>query len=287
MAATTEGSATDNTQVEIEWTALTTDAEKGGNTAITSYGVQWDQGTGTYVELIGESSAYTGLSYIVTTSITEGTTYEFKIRAKNKWGWGDYSSTFSILAATVPDQVATVTTSIETTTEGVQVTWVAPSDNGAAITAYLVEFSDLETTEVWSTELTHCDGSNSTVITDLGCLVSMNLLTAAPTSLVLDELVTVRVSAINSKGTGATSDENTVGALTQTVPTLVTDLAAGTDTSESQIQVDWSALTGDDTGNSAIISYQLLWDNGAAITPAIELTDSLVYTYTVTGVIAG
>lgn len=44
MATPTSGSSTDDTQIEINWSALTTDAQKGGST-ITSYILEWDAGT--------------------------------------------------------------------------------------------------------------------------------------------------------------------------------------------------------------------------------------------------
>jgi hypothetical protein len=66
------------------------------------------------------------------------------------------------------------------------------------------------------------------------------------------------------------------------------DPTVGALTSQSQIEVDWVALTGTiDTGNSAILSYNLYWDNGSGSTPSISLTDSLVTSYTIIGVTSG
>lgn len=49
----------------------------------------------------------------------------------------------------------------------------------------------------------------------------------------------------------------------------------GSETSDSQIQVDWSAVTasGLTTGNSAVTEYKLYWDNGnSAATSFLQLT---------------
>lgn len=58
---------------------------------------------------------------------------------------------------------------------------------------------------------------------------------------------------------------------------------ASTDT---EITVSWTALTAPATGNSDILSYNLFWDNGSG-TVDIELTDSLVTSYTVSGLTGG
>ena len=64
----------------------------------------------------------------------------------------------------------------------------------------------------------------------------------------------------------------------------------GSETSDSQIQVEWASVTdaGTPTGNSAVTSYQLLWDNGdAARTDFLSLMDDLVTSHTVVGVTEG
>ena len=80
----------------------------------------------------------------------------------------------------------------------------------------------------------------------------------APYSYVLLDLIVVRVSAQNSIGFGATSTPNSSGATVKSVPAAMLIPTEGSGTSESQIQVDWSALTSTaDTGDSTILSYHL------------------------------
>lgn len=83
------------------WSALTGVAT--GGSSIISYNVYWNQGNtnNVWVNLIGETSDYSATSYMAT-SVTEGETYQFKIRANNRWGWGDFSSVTTILAAKAP-----------------------------------------------------------------------------------------------------------------------------------------------------------------------------------------
>jgi hypothetical protein len=61
------------------------------------------------------------------------------VRARNYWGWGEYSDVLEIKASTVPEKVDTVTTSIEELTGGVRIEWTAPFDNADTITAYKIE----------------------------------------------------------------------------------------------------------------------------------------------------
>lgn len=44
--------------------------------------------------------------------VVSGKYYSFRYRAKNRQGWGDYSSATSIIAANVPDQLSPVATTM-------------------------------------------------------------------------------------------------------------------------------------------------------------------------------
>lgn len=101
-------------------------------------------------------------------------------------------------------------------------------------------------------------------------------------------MIQATVSAVNARGASTTSAYNTAGATVAVVPEEPTTLAKGAASSYNQIQLTWSALTGTATGGSPITSYVLYWDNGAGGgTTSLTLMDSLVTTYTVTGLTAG
>jgi hypothetical protein len=78
--------------------------------------------------------------------------------------------------------VSTPTTSIDAGTGGVKITWTTPSNGGIAINAYLIEIANFDDT-VWSTSTATCDGSDSTIISNLYCIIPMSTLTASPFSL--------------------------------------------------------------------------------------------------------
>lgn len=130
-----------------------------GGTEIISYNVQWDAGTDTFTSLAGFSSNFIDDVYFATASVEPGQTYRIKIRARNYWGWGDFSETITMKASTMPGQVQTPVTSIEATTGGIRVTWVEPDSNSDTITAYKIE-AQLPTND-WS-EI--CDGTQEEVV---------------------------------------------------------------------------------------------------------------------------
>ena len=97
-SAPTRNSATTTSSITVDYAAVTQD---GGST-ILSYSLEWDQGTNTWVSLIGESVHSTSLQHQINT-LDEGDSYKFRYRAYNVHGWSAYSAEATILVATVPD----------------------------------------------------------------------------------------------------------------------------------------------------------------------------------------
>jgi len=255
MAIPTMDATTTNTQIVVDWSALTT-AESGYSDAI-SYNLYWDSGSDglSYTSLVGELSLSTSVTYTISTGITEGEDYKFKVRAQNIHGWGSFSDPLTVTAATTPDTPSAPATSLDSD-GNVVVTWTAPSANGADISAYSITFSD--PSEATYNADAECDGTDSGIVTSLTCTVLMNTLTTAPHGLALSELIKVKVAAQNSRGWGSTSASNTSGETAKTVPQIMADVTRGSDTKTSQIQVDWVALTTTSaTGDSSITSYEL------------------------------
>jgi len=74
----------------MTWTALTSTVDTGG-TAITSYQLDMSADAGsTWIDLVGFDSQDTSTSFTRTT-VTAGSTYHFRVRAKNALDWGAYS----------------------------------------------------------------------------------------------------------------------------------------------------------------------------------------------------
>lgn len=77
----------------------------------------------------------TETDYVVT-GLTAGTTYKFKVEARNQFDYSDFSGELSLLCATLPEVPVSISTVIEQ--QQVKVTWTLPSDNGSPITNYRV-----------------------------------------------------------------------------------------------------------------------------------------------------
>lgn len=74
-----------------------------------------------------------------------------------------------------------------------KVEWVAPDDNGAAITAYRILIAQSDGT--MNEESTYCPGSDATLMANAYCLVPFIALRASPYTLVQGDLVAVQVQA--------------------------------------------------------------------------------------------
>lgn len=115
------------------------------------YRIWYDNASGTFTVLQeGLQLSYTALNLI------ESYTYQFKVQARNIYGYSDYSSIVSILAGQIPDKpVAPVTTWIR---DFVIISWIAPDNGGSWISSYTIYVMQSDTV-TYSTELNNCDGS--------------------------------------------------------------------------------------------------------------------------------
>ena len=129
---------TTTSQIVVDWAALT--LAQSGYSAVTSYNLMWDAGTnaGQWYSLLGNNIDTTALTFTVSSTLISGRTYNFKLRAKNIWGWGPFSNIIAIKASTYPSVMQPVTTSIDSTTGGVKIEWTAPSSNSDPITQYKI-----------------------------------------------------------------------------------------------------------------------------------------------------
>lgn len=253
MAAPTRGSATSTTQIEVDWSLLTNPSN--GGSEVTSYQLVWDAGTGsTTSSLVGLLAPYTQASYVVTTGVTLGSTYKFKVRAQNVYGWGGYSPEFSIVASEAPAQMQVATTSIVGT--AARISWVAPASNGEPITAYRVKVlhSDGVT---YSEEPVSCSGTEAAIVSNLRCDIPLTTLRASPFNLVLGDLVRATVAAGNAQGYGLASQVNTEGGTVQTEPAKTVGLTFdAASSSTTAITFTWTAPSGTvATGASPITGY--------------------------------
>lgn len=100
-----------------------------------------------------------------------------------------------------------VTTSVQGTS--VRIQWAAPATNGATLTAYEIVVLQKDGT-TYSQDLTSCNGASLASASQ--CDIPLATLRASPFSLVLGDLVQVKVRAANNVGFGPYSQANVDGA---------------------------------------------------------------------------
>lgn len=85
-----------SSSITLSWTA----GLKNGGTPVLDYRVSFDQSTGDYIVLASllNQGAYTALG------LTFGRTYNFKVEARNSYGYSAYSQVISILCAAEPER---------------------------------------------------------------------------------------------------------------------------------------------------------------------------------------
>ena len=94
-----------------------------------------------------------------------------------------------------------VTTSIDSSTGGVKISWTAPADGSSTITSYSIEIK-VKGSSTYIASTADCNGANSLVMTNRYCVVPMSTLTSVTYGYVFDDTVYVRAKAVNAKGSG-------------------------------------------------------------------------------------
>ena len=163
------------TWLEASWTAP---ADNGA--AITDYDLHYRETGGNWQDA---NHTGTGTTKRIE-SLTPDTAYEVRVRASNAEGAGDWSPAASRrtdAAAEAPDAPSAPTLTAGTT--WLEVSWTAPSDNGAAITGYDVHYRET--------------GGNWQDASHVGTATTKRI-----ESLATDTDYEVRVRAKNAEGTG-------------------------------------------------------------------------------------
>jgi hypothetical protein len=162
---------TDDTQLAVDWLELVSEAERGGpSTIITSYRLEWDGATAgaTWTVLAGVSPLSLATEFTATAGVTPGALYQFRVAAKNKYGWGPYSGYLSSYAATEPEAPAAPTTARSDT--DITIDWTTPDENGLPVTEYEVQV--LQADGAW-VSVSQCDGSDPAIVSATACDVPM------------------------------------------------------------------------------------------------------------------
>lgn len=102
-----------------------------GGSPIISYNLQWDSGTGTgFYSIYGETSNSLLRSYIET-RVTGGSTYRFRYRVKNLFGWSPFSNILTAYPGVIPDVPSQIRT--ENSGTSVVISWNEPYNGGDKI----------------------------------------------------------------------------------------------------------------------------------------------------------
>lgn len=272
MAAPTEDASCTDVTLTMNWVALS--GLSAGSSSVIAYSLYWDAG-------VAEAVTFTELTDALVTSFTVnavegGKTYRFKVRARNIYGYGEYSPVTVVIPDDKPGKtaIATVAVSATTPTE-VEVSWPLPNDHSSVIQSYEILF--MLANGDFAKELTRCDGTDATVVSARKCSVPMatlRTLTARPR----DSLIRVKVRAFNAKGSGAFSEVNTAGATIETEPTNLSVVSIDVpSTSNTATKVVWTALTGSARGgwDVAITNYEVYWDQASGTWASLANTTAL------------
>ena len=227
-----------NAEVTLSWDAPDDD----GGSAIEDYEYKVDSGE--WVSTEGTTTTYT------VTGLTNGDTYEFRVRAVNDAGNGAESEPISATPTTVPSAPL----NLEGVRGNAEVTlsWDAPDDGGSAIERY--EY------KVDSGEWVSTEGTTTTYTV---------------TGLTNGDTYEFRVRAVNDAGNGAESEP--ISATPTTVPSAPLNLEGVRGNAE--VTLSWDAP---DDGGSAIEDYEYKVDSGEWVS-----TGGTTTTYTVTGLASG
>ena len=203
-------------QIALSWTAP---ADTGG-LAITGYRIT--RNGSVTLDVSGTTANIV--------SLQAGTSYSFTVAAQNSLGYGTPSAAINVTAAAAPQTPAAPT--VVTDYRQAVVSWSAPSNNGAAISSYTVEY-------------TASGGATESVTTPN--------LSATISNLTNGTTYTFRVSATNSAGTGTPSA--TTAAVVAGVPRAPTGLTITTVNSSKLVDASWTAPA--DNGGQSISGYTL------------------------------
>ena len=193
---------------------------------ITQYRYQWKSGGQNYS---GGRSGTTTATSVTVDSLTDGTEYDFRVRATNSVGNGPNSEEASATPEapvvqptdTAPATPAAPSHTVISDTE-ILWTWTAPDDGGAQITDYDIQWR-LDG-QVWSGNIINLDES---------CY----LLTGLTAATAYD----ARVRARNSVGTSSWSTESTATTDDAPITSTIPDTASAPDAQAGNALVRWVA----------------------------------------------
>ena len=139
-----DDSSITRSEIKVDFSPLTVNSETGG-APVLGYHLQISASDSVFADIFGQDEQINVLSTNAMVSaplVTEGVTYGFRYRARNIYGWGDWSPVTYILAASVPSAPPTPT-------------YVSATENSITVDLYLTEAWNgalFESHELWMAE---------------------------------------------------------------------------------------------------------------------------------------
>jgi hypothetical protein len=251
LAPDNDPDTSDDTQIKVDFAALSLQSETGGST-ILSYNLQMDQSDGVFEDLFGVTQdVLTTTSLVTSPSIVQGTTYGFRYRARNIYGWSDWSPTTYILAARVPD-APPKPEFVSATDNSISLQlYPSPDFGGSTVTRY----------ELWMDQGSE-DSEYSQVSSYVATSLTMTHSVQWPTdSIVTGQVYSFKFLAENSKGVSEFSEIVSIAAIDPpaqaSTPVIDYELSSST-----SIFVSWQRNTDGEAPGGLITGYSLFMDDG-------------------------
>jgi hypothetical protein len=247
-----------STQIALSWSTPTV-----YGATISDYEIQQSLDGGTTWSAGIAHTASTSTSRTITT-LTNGTSYSYRIAAITEWGKGPFSASVTAVPATVPGAPTSVTG--VRGNQLVDLTWTAPTSNGGhALTDYTIEYRA---------------GAGSWLAFSHSASTSTSI---SVTGLTNGTSYTFRVSAVNDMGTSSAS---TVSSAYTPLGTPAAPTSLSATYGNAQAALSWTAPT--DNGGSVITNYLVEYSSNAGsswttFAHSVSTTPSI----TVTGLVNG
>ena len=266
----------------VTYPELESATERGGTT-ILSYNLQMDDGAGSFRNIHGFDSDV--LDLFAQVEADEGVTYSFRYRARNLYGWSEFSPVTQILAAGLPS-APPKPSFIAATDNSISVQLYPSLDSlGAAITHYVLEVDK---------------GSFNTAFSEVGSydqqgFAMQHTLQFVPDGLITGKIYSFRMKARNVKGDSEYSEILSVACVSPPSQANKPEITYSLSTRTS-IFVSWLPNEDGLDDGGLITGYKLYKDDGyggqlklafdtvgysAEITEfmAVNLTQALLYRF--------
>ena len=242
------------TSLSVSWTAPT-----NTGSAITDYDVRYKRSSSSTWK--SRTFTGTGKSTIIT-RLTTGATYNVQVRAGNSAGESEWSPSGSGTPNVVPGRPAAPSVSVASGTS-LRVSWIAPVNNGTAITDYDVRYKR-SSSSTWSSHAFTGRGK-STTITGLTAGVTYH----------------VQVRAGNSAGEGEWSLSGRAASIEGPGRPAAPSVSVASATS---LRISWTAPA---SGGSAITDYDVRYKRSSSSTWSSHAFTGRGKFTTITGLTAG